>query len=803
MKNVSDVYPLTPMQQLMLIHARSNPGADTLFSQFQYTIKGPLDHEVFRATWEYVVSRHPALKTIFLWKDLNQPLQVVKKETKLPWVFQDWRGLSEEEQQVRLAAFLEEDSATGFELDRTAPIRFGLFRMEEGNYHLVWSSHHLILDRWCLSILAEEVPSVYQFLLDEKTPGLPPAKPFKGYISWLQKQDEAEAKAFWQSELKGYGHALPLNALRSIAPTKENSEFADERSSFPPELAQKIAGFARKEQLTIGTVLQGAWCLLMTQYNNANDAVIGVTVSGRPADLRGVEHIVGTFINNLPVRVSLEPSEQIAPWLKDFHRKMSEMQKYDYVSQDKIQQWCDLPFDQPPFDTLFVYQQAASPVLPLNKDVRMIGIPEPAKSNFPITLTVEGSDEKIEVWITSNSTDISQKAVSQLNSQFQRVANWIVDNPDSRLQDLSIFTEDERRSLVENRKIQESLPVEKAVSVSDTTLEPPRNSLEALIAGKLAKLLHVNVVGVNQSFMELGGSSLQAVQLLATIEEETGIHFPISVLFESPTVRRLAEVVEKGEWQPKWETMVAVNKVDEEGKKPLFIVPPAATSALHFTELARHLENDYSVFSFTPIGLDNDREPQNRVEEIAELYLRELRDVQGNGPYQIAGSCFGNLVAYEMARQLESQGESTTLITIDPFFLTQWMPKKRNAMYYLGRIWHFLTSGVLFSEFVYRTWGIFKRKKLKEQDRTKNLLLSHDIARRAYVVEPFNGNKFYIQSEENHRLGYHQKWNELSGERYKSYIVNGTNHGNLLSSKNLDRVAETIVKILDQQNEKK
>ena len=155
-----------------------------------------------------------------------------------------------------------------------------------------------------------------------------------------------------------------------------------------------------------------------------------------------------------------------------------------------------------------------------------------------------------------------------------------------------------------------------------------------------------------------------------------------------------------------------------------------------------------------------------------------------------------------MAQQLESLGESTNLIAIDPFYLTQWKPKKRGISYYLLRTWHFLRSGVLLSEFIMRTKGLFRRKRLEKEDRTKKVLLSHDTARISYVVKPFPGRMSYLQSEENNRLGYHRRWSKLNKGQHKSFVIPKTNHANLVSRKNLERVANTITTILGKRSEK-
>ncbi|MBA2525656.1 MAG: non-ribosomal peptide synthetase, partial [Pyrinomonadaceae bacterium] len=161
MKNVEDIYPLSPLQEGMLFHTLHAPESGVYFEQLSTVLGGDLEVASFKWAWQQVLDRHPSLRTAFLWERLDEPLQVVRSQVTLPWMQEDWRGVSPPEQQGRFEAFLEADRGRGFVLGQAPLMRCALIRLAEKAYQFVWSHHHLLLDGWSLPLVLKEVMAFY------------------------------------------------------------------------------------------------------------------------------------------------------------------------------------------------------------------------------------------------------------------------------------------------------------------------------------------------------------------------------------------------------------------------------------------------------------------------------------------------------------------------------------------------------------------------------------------------------------------------------------------------------------------
>src|SRR5579885_2071641 len=181
MKNVEDIYPLTPLQSGMLFHSLAAPESGVYVNQVTCTLPADLDPRLFRQAWERLVERHAVLRTSFLWDGLDEPLQAVRKEVSLPWQELDWRGLTEEERQRRFEELRLGERHTALPLSKAPLMRFSLVRFER-EHGFIWTFHHLILDGWSIALLVQELAAVYTALSEgrERAP-LPPARPFSDY----------------------------------------------------------------------------------------------------------------------------------------------------------------------------------------------------------------------------------------------------------------------------------------------------------------------------------------------------------------------------------------------------------------------------------------------------------------------------------------------------------------------------------------------------------------------------------------------------------------------------------------------
>ena len=342
---LEDIYPLSPMQQGMLIHALYAPNKLEYFNQLSTKICGPLDVEAFRESWRRLAQRHPIFRTAFAWDGLERPHQVVHREPEPPWVVEDWRSFSSEEQAEKQRVLLAEDTEMGIDLGRAPVMRFHLIRLKDEMRLLVWSHHHMLVDGWSIPILFQDLFTLYQALAEGAEPNLEPARPYRDYINWLAQQDHIAAEAFWRSYLAGFTEPTPLGIDQPAAVDHGEVVYGSHHLLLAKDATQELDTFCRRRQLTINTLVQASWALLLSRFSGSEDVVFGTVVSGRPGELPGIEGMIGPFINSLPARVQIRPEEGLMDWLMDIQKHQIEMRTYEFSSLMQIQEWSSLRRD--------------------------------------------------------------------------------------------------------------------------------------------------------------------------------------------------------------------------------------------------------------------------------------------------------------------------------------------------------------------------------------------------------------------------------------------------------------------------
>jgi amino acid adenylation domain-containing protein/non-ribosomal peptide synthase protein (TIGR01720 family) len=360
---VEDLYPLSPMQQGMLFDSLHADGGAYVM-QVAGVLRGELDTAALAAAWRQMVERHPVLRTAFVWEGCDQPLQAVLRAV-LPALAgvaeEDWRGLTEAEQERRLE-HLRAARRQSCDLTRAPLVRLDLLRLADRAWRLLWSSHHLVLDGWSTPMLFAELLALYRALRRGEKADLLPRRPFRDYIAWLAARDLTAAERYFRGTLGGYAGASPLEPL--LLPEerrKQGERYAAVRALLPRQQTADLHGFARRHHLTLSTVVQGAWALLLARLGGSPDVVFGVTVSGRPATLLGVEEMIGMFINTLPVRLQAGRDVTLVPWLRAHQERQAELPEHEHTPLAKIQQWCQTPAGAALFESIVVFENYPEP----------------------------------------------------------------------------------------------------------------------------------------------------------------------------------------------------------------------------------------------------------------------------------------------------------------------------------------------------------------------------------------------------------------------------------------------------------
>ena len=453
MKNVADIYGLSPMQRLMLLHAKTTGTEDdVLFSQIVYTVVGPLNTETYRRAWQHMVDRHSALRTLFVWQEGKEPVQVVREEVRLPWVELDWRGATSAEQEAALDQLLAADRHKGFDLLQPPAMRFALIRIAEEQHWLVWSSHHLIIDRWCIGILFAEISTAYEAFTRNSFPALTPAPRYRDYIAWLAQQDEEAARSYWRDTLQGL--AAKRLSLESPAAAEEFT-LATITSELSATDWQRLRQFALDSAITQSTLITGGWAIVLAAATGADDTLFGLTVSGRPAELAGASQAIGCYINNVPLRLQTPPDSTIAQWLRDVQQKQLALTAYEYASPPQIQSWSGITAHGPLFDTLVVLQSPVDLKMPteLSAHYTRGGM----QTGYPISLGVVPSEDALHLYLTYDQGRVPQQLADQLIVALKSVLLAMPDSGGGPLQKLKDIAQVDAPELSANPASAEAL----------------------------------------------------------------------------------------------------------------------------------------------------------------------------------------------------------------------------------------------------------------------------------------------------------------------------------------------------------
>ncbi|MEH2032602.1 MAG: non-ribosomal peptide synthase/polyketide synthase [Nostoc sp.] len=447
---IESIYPLSPMQEGMLFHTLYAPDSGVYFVQSVCTLIGEINVAAFERAWAKVVEFHSVLRTLFVWKNRQHPLQIVCKSVNLPWNNYDWRSLSSVEQQERLETFLQTERDSGFELDKAPLMRCTLIQVADNTYQFVWSFHHLLMDGWCLPIVLKEVFAFYEAFNRDENLYLDSPIPYRNYIAWLGQQDLHLASKFWRQTLSGFTAPTPLIVDKPVGNLSNSKQTYDEQHlKLSPTVTDALKSLARQHHLTLNTLVQGAWALLLSRYSGEYDVVFGATVSGRSPALSGVESMVGLFINTLPVRVQVPPETELLPWLKQLQTQQFEREQYSYSPLVEIQGISDVPRNLPLFESIVVFENYPenSSLLQSKESIEISNIRSFERTNYPLTVTVVPGIE-LSFQISYDTSRFDACTVNRMIGHLQTILEAMIANPQQLIFELPLLTERERHQLL-------------------------------------------------------------------------------------------------------------------------------------------------------------------------------------------------------------------------------------------------------------------------------------------------------------------------------------------------------------------
>ncbi|MGC4012795.1 MAG: amino acid adenylation domain-containing protein [Pseudomonas sp.] len=434
---VDDLYPLSPMQQGMLFHALDVPGSSLYVNQLRVDLDG-LDEARFLDAWRAVIARHANLRTGFLASAEAAPLQFVLREVQLPVQSFDWRDQPVSEQQLEQVADAQRN--LGFDLAKPPLQRLALVRLGERRYHLIWTCHHLLLDGWSSARLIGEVLALYR---GETLPV--PAAQYGDYIAWLHAQDGAAGETFWRERLKDFDEP-------TLLATACNAGFRDEplRELHSRLDSAPLQRFAQAQRITLNTLVQGAWALLLQRYCGQRSVTFGATVAGRPASLPGAEESLGLFINTLPILHSPDDAQRVGDWLRQLQAFNLDVREFEHTPLYDIQRWAGRG-GQALFDSIIVFENFpmdAALASSANDELRILGHHPVDGTNYALAL-VASAGEQLDVRYTYRADRLSASQIEQLRGHFEHLLLTLVEDAERPLGRVSQLADAERHALLQ------------------------------------------------------------------------------------------------------------------------------------------------------------------------------------------------------------------------------------------------------------------------------------------------------------------------------------------------------------------
>jgi len=389
---MEDIYPLSPMQHGMLFHSLFEPRKGTYLTQLICELEGDLDRIAFRDAWRRVVGNCAALRAGFEWEIVSdEPVQVIRQNVELQWQEEYWNTLSSWQQESRLETYLKEDREREIDLRQAPLMHFALLQTAAAKHKFVWSSHHLVMDGWSLPIVLNDVLECYISLRRKQPVKLRPERLYSKYIQWLREQDLARAADFWRRFLESFDASTSLSSLLRVSPGSGSGEnFQEQQTSLCEDSTARLQALSRKCRVTLNTIVQGAWALLLSRKTGKDDIIFGVVCSGRPAQLPDVESMVGLFINTLPMRAQIERKANLVDWLKLLQERQTEMDQFAYAPLSQVQSWSGLPREVPLFESILVFENYPAVALAgaSASELQIANVQSRERSNYPVTLWV-------------------------------------------------------------------------------------------------------------------------------------------------------------------------------------------------------------------------------------------------------------------------------------------------------------------------------------------------------------------------------------------------------------------------------
>jgi len=517
----NEEYPLSPLQQGMLFHALSTPASGVDIEQIIMTLDEEVDFSIFEGAWNRLLERHSILRSKFAWEGLSEPVQIVENRVALSIKYFDYGDIRPSEFEKIIQEYLEKDRVTDFQMTEAPLMRLAVFRSTQTSTKCIWTFHHILLDGRSFPLVLDELFALYEAMQEGRDPSLPERRPYRDYIEWLMARDLSSDEEFWRSTLDGFTAPTPLPVLPSKFGKKALGQEGIEEFHLSAEMTSTLRAIAASNGLSLNTLLQGAWALLLHHYSDEDDIVYGATRSCRRTAIKGAETMIGLFINTLPVRVKVLPEQTVLSFLKSIRELHMRIRPHEHSPLYKVQQWSSIPPGTALFESIVVFENYL-----LNTYLRARGgkwnkreFIYRGRTNYPLTILGYDAPEMI-IRIEYDKERFDRDLIRRMAGHIRILLEQLATGLEKRVAEIVILTEEERSQIV--------------IEWNNTAKDYPTNRcLHELFEDQVERTPeHTALVyeGQRLSYKELNARANQLARVLRSFQ--VGPEVPVGVFME-------------------------------------------------------------------------------------------------------------------------------------------------------------------------------------------------------------------------------------------------------------------------------
>jgi len=506
-ENLKDIYPLSPLQEGMLYHALFDEDVTAYVEQFSYHIAGDFDVDLFQSSWQYLVTRHDILKTAFIYEKTARPRQVVLKEVDAEFSFIDISDQSADEQEIFLKNFREQDRLRPFDPQAGHLARMAVVRLNPERHEVLRTHHHILMDGWSSGILLKELMEIYHSKVNAKDLDLAPAISIAEYVRWVEAKDTSESIAYWKQHLKGAA-SIRLPFANRVA-DKSKADFKDVSFALTAQETSELGALALKNRVTLGTVCRAIWGILVSRYVDSADVLFGAVVTGRPAEVRNVDAMVGLFINAIPVRISLEKDETFTALLQRVQIDSLDGSERQYLPLSDILE------AQQSFDHLFAFENFPvdvnfeSAMDEGHYGLNIEGVERFEHTHYDLSVAVNPGP-CLDVSFSFNSAVYAKAQIERMGEHFCEVIRAVLNNTDIVVDEINILPPHELNKVVEQ--------------FNATAVEFPKDkTLDELFTQQVDQAPENQAICWDDQSLSYGELNAQANALAGVLKDDYGV----------------------------------------------------------------------------------------------------------------------------------------------------------------------------------------------------------------------------------------------------------------------------------------